>query len=165
MFDHEKLEVYQLELRFLDWVNVLIEEIKKNNPGPIVREICDHLGRAALSSLFNTAEGNGKRQMKIRSRYFDIARGSATECASCLDALVVVKACNQERILEGEKLLFRIVSMLTKLVIRFDSDLKIREEEVEYGVENEDDIEDEKGTQGKDKESRTRTSTTMRNDR
>ena len=117
----------------------------------MVREICDHLGRAALSSILNTSEGNGKRQMKIRSRFFDDARGSATECASCLDALVTVKVCGKERVIEGKKMLIRIVSMLSKLVSRFDPNAQIREERAEYiiedenGDENEDENEDEYG--------------------
>lgn len=143
MFDHEKLEVYQLELRFLEWTTILMEEMKKNNPGPIVREICDHLGRAGLSSLFNTSEGNGKRQTKIRSRFFDVARGSATECASCLDALVAVKVCAEERILEGKKMLVRIVSMLTKLIFSFDPNQQIREGKAEYNIEYEGEHEDD----------------------
>ena len=56
-FDHEKLDVYRLELRFISWVTALIEEVKKTS-GPKVREVCDHLDRASLSSLFNTAEGS-----------------------------------------------------------------------------------------------------------
>ncbi len=36
----------------------------------------------------NIAEGNGKRSLPDRCRYLDIARGSALECAACLDGLV-----------------------------------------------------------------------------
>ena len=76
-FDHEKLDVYQLQLKFIGWVTPLIAEVKKKT-GSLVTETCDHLKRASLSSLFNTAEGNGKRSTKLRRRYFDDARGSAT---------------------------------------------------------------------------------------
>lgn len=88
-FDHEKLDVYQLEVEFVAWATDLILEVKQV-PGISVREPCDHLDRASLSSMFNTAEGNGKRQMRGRAKFFDDARGSATECAACLD---VNKAC------------------------------------------------------------------------
>jgi len=87
LFDHEKLDVHQLELAFISWVTTLFEHLKDQKPGR-VSEVCDHLDRASLSSLFNTAEGNGKRQRATRAKFFDDARGSATECASCLDALV-----------------------------------------------------------------------------
>ena len=139
-FDHEKLDVYQLELKFIAWVTPLIEEVKAS-AGAKVRETCNHLDRASLSALFNTAEGNGKRQSKLRARFFDDARGSAAECASCLDALVAKEVCSEERIDEGKELLQRIVAMLTKLISRFSPRSKISEESAQYGVE--DDIEGE----------------------
>jgi four helix bundle protein len=99
-FSHEKLVVYQMELEFLTWETELLDELEAKAPAKS-REIRDHLDRAALSTLFNTAEGNGKRQMRVRARYFDDARGSATECAACLDALVAKRLCVQTRIQEG----------------------------------------------------------------
>src|SRR5262245_62499204 len=86
-FDHEKLAVYQLELSFLEWVATVLQEAKVSAPGHH-REVCDQLDRASLSALLNTAEGNGRRQGRQRARFFDDARGSAVECAACLDALV-----------------------------------------------------------------------------
>ena len=143
-FDHEKLDVYQLELQFVTWVTPLIEEVKES-AGPKVREVCNHLDRASLSALFNTAEGNGKRQSKLRARFFDDARGSAAECASCLDALVAKNVCTDDRIDEGKDLLQRIVSILTKLIMRFSPSSEVREEVARYTVEdeNEDDDEDD----------------------
>ena len=92
LFDHEKLDVYQLELAFIGWVTTLFEELREQKT-PRVAEVCDHLDRASLSCLFNTAEGNGKRQRAIRAKFFDDARGSATECTACLDALVAKRVC------------------------------------------------------------------------
>ena len=85
------------------------------------REVCDQLDRASLSSLLNTAEGNGKRQGKLRAKFFDDARGSAVECAACLDALAAKTLVTKARIAEGKALLLRIVGMLTKLIERFDT--------------------------------------------
>jgi len=132
IFDHEKLAVYQLELEFVAWVTPLIFEIKKN-PEAMIREVSDHLDRSSLSALFNTAEGNGKRQSKQRAKFFDDARGSACECAACLDALVAKGQCSSERIIEGKKMLFRIVSMLSKLVDRFSEQKNcVREDTTDY---------------------------------
>ena len=131
-FDHEKLDVYQLELKFIAWVTPLIEEVKAK-AGSLVRETCNHLDRASLSALFNTAEGNGKRQSKLRARFFDDARGSASECAACLDALVAKQVCNDDRIDEGKGLLIRIVAMLTKLISKFSTPQEIRDELDQYG--------------------------------
>jgi four helix bundle protein len=143
IFDHEKLDVYELELQFVAWATDLITELSDSPEAKKRRigEAVDHLDRAALSSLFNTSEGNGKRQMKIRAKFFDDARGSATECASCLDALVAKNACSEQRVEEGKALLIRIVSMLTKLVERFSSPPQVREAAARYSVEDEDEKE------------------------
>ena len=131
LFDHERLDVYQLELAFIGWVTTLFEELRDQKPGRIA-EVCDHLDRASLSSLFNTAEGNGKRQRATRAKFFDDARGSATECAGCLDALVAKRVCAAARVLEGKQMLARIVSMLTKLIQRYSDDQGLKEDEVDY---------------------------------
>ncbi|MGD2039040.1 MAG: four helix bundle protein [Desulfobacterales bacterium] len=141
-FDHEKLDVYQLELQFIAWVTQLIEEVKAS-AGSKVREVCNHLDRASLSALFNTAEGNGKRQSKLRGRFFDDARWSAAECASCLDALVAKGVCSEDRVDKGKDLLYRIVSILTKLVNLFAPVTAVREEVVRYNVEDEYENEDD----------------------
>jgi four helix bundle protein len=119
-FDHEKLEVYQLELEFLTWATDLLIEIRASQQ-PHLRETFDQFDRASLSALLNTAEGNGKRATQQRARYFDDARGSAMECAACLDALVAKRATTKQRIAEGKALLVRVVSILCKLVERFDN--------------------------------------------
>jgi four helix bundle protein len=149
-FDHEKLDVYQLELRFVAWVTPFLEEVRRV-PGVKTAEVCDQLDRASLSMLFNTAEGNGKRQRPIRAKFFDDSRGSATECAACLDASVAKKACSESRVIEGKEMLVRIVSMLSKLISMFSSDETLREDVAEYRVsesdrktEDENEDEDEK---------------------
>lgn len=126
MFDHEKLDVYQLELQFIAWVTDLLEEVSKSAKGKTA-EVRDQLDRASLSALLNTAEGNGKRQRQVRAKFFDDARGSGTECAACLDALVAKRAAGEERILEGKKILVRIVSILCALVDRFDTLGQVKE--------------------------------------
>lgn len=133
-FDHEKLDVYQLALGFVAWSARLVEELEQSSAKKI-GEVSNHLDRASLSILFNTAEGNGKRQRLSRGKFFDDARGSTTECAACLDALVAKGACTEGRIAEGKSLLVRIVAMLTKLVQRFSADDLLREEETDYTSE------------------------------
>ena len=142
-FDHEKLEVYQLELKFLTWVSGLLDELReKKNPG--LRDVIDQLDRASLSTLLNTAEGNGKRSTKQRARYFDDARGSATESAACLDAMVAKRATTCERVDPGKKKLLRIVSMLSKLVELFDGSASRLREDASDCNENVKDEQDQK---------------------
>ena len=103
-FDHEKLDVYQLELEFLTWVSPLLREVRNAAEG-YHREVCDQLDRASLSALLNTAEGNGKRQGRQRAKFFDDARGSGVECAACLDALVAKRLATTERVMGGKTVL------------------------------------------------------------
>lgn len=134
-FDHEKLDVYRFELEFIEWVTPLLAAAAASVKGR-TREVCDQLDRASLSALLNTAEGNGKRQRQIRAKFFDDARGSATECAACLDALVVKGVVSEQRIFTGKELLLKIVSMLSGLVNRFDgSNDALREDSADYVVE------------------------------
>ena len=133
LFDHEKLDVYQLELAFIGWVTTLFEELKDQKAARVA-EVCDHLDRASLSALFNTAEGNGKRQRVTRAKFFDDARGSATECAGCLDALVAKRVCIADRLIEGKQMLARVVGMLTKLVQLYSDEQRLKEDEGEYRV-------------------------------
>ena len=137
MFDHERLDAYKLELQFISWVTPLIEEAK-NHSSVKTREVCDQLDRASLSALLNTAEGNGRRRGQMRAKFFDDARGSATECAGCLDALVAKNIFPPARVVEGKTLLLRVVSTLCGLVDRFDrAEGHLREESPEYRVEAE----------------------------
>jgi four helix bundle protein len=118
-FDHEKLDVYQLELKFLAWVTQFLTDISAPSLAQ-TRELRERLDRASLSALLNTSEGNGRRQGRQRAKFFDDARGSAIECAACLDASVAKGFASWERIQTGKAMLVRIVAMLTKLVVRFD---------------------------------------------
>src|SRR5207248_9279626 len=96
------------------------------------REVRDQLDRASLSCLLNTAEGNSKRQRQVRVRYFDDARGSAGECAACLDALVAKRVCIRERVEPGKVMLVRIGQMLTGLVARYEDASRVREPAAVY---------------------------------
>ena len=119
-FDHEKLEVYQLELQSVAWASCLFDELR-DCKGRRIAETLDQLDRASVSALLNTAEGNGRRSSQQRVRFFDDARGSTTECAACLDALVAKRATPAERIVEGKALLVRMASILTRLMERFET--------------------------------------------
>ena len=128
IFDHKKLDVYGLELQFVAWTTDFLQEVSQS-PVSHRRELLDQLDRACISVLLNTAEGNGKRQGLQRAAFFDEARGSALECAACLDASVAKGITKSDRIGPGKELLARIVAMLTRLVGRFDPDeFRIRED-------------------------------------
>ncbi len=77
--------------------------------------------RAAQSIPLNIAEGNGKQSLKDKNRFFEIARGSALECASIHDVLVFCDAIDVESNRRGKSDLKRIVSMLTRLIQRTET--------------------------------------------
>ena len=124
-FDHEKLDVYQESIRFVCWADELLRDIPKT------LAVHNQLDRASTSIPLNIAEGNGKYTDADRCRFFDIARGSALECAACLDVLVAKKPINQ--IDAGKMILVRIVSMLVGL-IRHTSAHRVYEQSVDYGT-------------------------------
>ena len=124
-FDHEKLHVYQEAIRFVAWTNGVLESIPKT------LAVHSQLDRAATSIPLNIAEGNGKFTAPDRCRFFDIARGSALECAACLDVLLVKKLIPSAEV--GQEMLLRIVSMLVGL-IRSTSGVRLHEELESYGT-------------------------------
>jgi four helix bundle protein len=63
----------------------------------------------------NIAEGNGKASEGDRRRFFEIARGSALECAAIQDVLQVCDAITAEENADAKQMLDRIAAMLTKL--------------------------------------------------
>ena len=110
LFDHEKLNVYQNALDFVEWID------KKILAGRKKLSVYDQIDRASTSIPLNIAEGNGKYSSKDRCRYFDIARGSALECASCLDVLHLKDLLEVSKKDEGKEKLRVIVSMLIGLI-------------------------------------------------
>ena len=128
LFDHEKLDVYGVELQFIAWLADFFDDVSQSSVQHR-RELLEQLDRASLSALLNTAEGNGKRQGRQRAKSFDDARGSAIECAACLDASVAKRLVSYQRVCPGKEMLGRVVAMLTRLVDRFDAkELRVRED-------------------------------------
>src|SRR5262245_57501841 len=108
-FHHEKLEVYREAVGFVAWLCAILE-------APVrMGDVKDQLDRASTSIPLNIAEGNGKYAPKDRCRFFDIAHGSALECAAGLDVLVAKAKLTPEQIRPGKEQLPRIVRMLMGL--------------------------------------------------
>jgi len=126
-FDHEKLDVYQESIVFCSWVGDLLSEITSKAAAK------DQLDRASTSLPLNVAEGNGKFSDADRSRFLEIARGSALECAACLDVLVARRLIAEERIVPAKEQLVRIVKMLMGMLKRFSGRAEfLREDEGIY---------------------------------
>ena len=122
-FDHEKLKVYQMALKFNEFAHKICSRLPKS-------DIRDQLDRASNSIVLNIAEGNGKYSKKDRCRYFDISFGSSLESAGCLDILSIRKMISSDELHAGKSMLKEIVSMLVGL-IKSNSD-RVYEENAEY---------------------------------
>ena len=109
-FNHEKLRVYSEAIEFIGWLSNLLEHVPRSG------DVKDQLNRAAESVALNIAEGNGKYSAKDRCRFFDIAHGSALECAAGLDILVARTKLGVETIRDGKQRLKNIVEMLIGLI-------------------------------------------------
>jgi len=109
-FDHEKLRVYQASIEFLIWLQTILERVPKRHA------VYNQLDKASTSIPLNIAEGNGKFTPRDRCKYFDIARGSAFECAAALDVVVAKAILKEYEIMPGKEILLNVVSMLVGLI-------------------------------------------------
>jgi len=142
-FDHEKLDVYREAINFCGWVGEFLASISAKAAAK------DQLDRASTSIPLNIAEGNGKFSARDRARFFEMARGSAVECAACLDVLVVRELVKEEPLAAQKERLVRIVEMLVGLLRRFsDRAGVLREEAPRYSSEHEHDYEHEQEENG-----------------
>ncbi len=137
-FDHEKLDVYQEAIAFCGWVGEFLTAISAKAAAK------DQLDRASTIIPLNIAEGNGKFSAKDRARFFEMARGSALECAACLDVLLVRKLTSEQQVVGQKEKLARIVQMLIGLLRKFSERADVlREEESGYLVDHDHDHEHE----------------------
>ena len=110
IFGHERLDVYKAALEYVTGVYARSGRLNGN-----LRHARDQWLRAAQSIPLNIAEGNGKSGPADRRHYFEIARGSALECAAIQDVLQAAHALPPEENTLLKELLNRIVAMLTRM--------------------------------------------------
>ena len=91
LFDYDRLDVYRLSIEY-----VASAFDTSYSLAGLHRHARDQWLRAAQSIPLDIAAGNGKRSLKDRARFLNIARGSALECAAIQDVLVVSGGLNRE---------------------------------------------------------------------
>ena len=129
IFDHDRLDVYRLSI---DYVAASFEIAKSLDR--LHRHARDQWLRAAQSIPLNIAEGNGKRSLKDRNRFLDIARGSALECVAIQDVLAATNGIADSQHHDLKLMLKRVVAMLTRLIARSDV---VSESSTEYNAADE----------------------------
>lgn len=125
-FSHEKLIVYKRSLDFVEFVEKILSRMKDR------LNVYDQIDKSSTSIPLNIAEGTGKFSVKDKNRYYDIARGSVTESAACLDVMFKRNRITEEENIDGKEILYDIVSMLVGLV-RSNSD-RVYEEGEGYSI-------------------------------
>jgi len=124
---HEKLDVYRLSIGYVAWVYE-----KADGLNGVYRPARDQWLRASQSIPLNIAEGNSKTAEADRRRYFEIARGSALECAAIQDVLVVGKALDREESRQRKTELDLMAAMISRLGGR---GYQVREEQEACGAD------------------------------
>ena len=112
-FDHRQLDAYRLGLEFVTHAEQLAESLPAGRAS-----LADQLRRASMSICLNTAEGAGEFSPAEEARFYRLARRSATECAAALDICRAIRVGDKPDLELGDDMLRRIVSMLTKLILR-----------------------------------------------
>jgi four helix bundle protein len=109
-FHHERLDVYQTAIEFVVATDAIALHLPRGR-----NYLADQLRRAATSIALNIAEGAGEFSRKEKSRFYRIARRSATECAAALDVCQHLELGTPQDFEDSRELLHRIISMLTRL--------------------------------------------------
>jgi len=111
VFDHEKLDVYQLAIEYADAAEEIAQMLQAGHA-----HTRDQLRRASDSIVNNTAEGAGEFLPGEKARFYRMALRSGTESAATLHTCLRRRLADPHKIDEARKLLKRVVQMLTRLV-------------------------------------------------
>lgn len=114
-FEFQKLEVYQRAME----LKPLIDQIIRQLP-PGHGDLRGQARRHERSIRLNIAEGSGKHRPGGKAERYRTARGSANECAAALDEVLQFGLADRELTLRAMRLVHRIISMLTKLIMHWE---------------------------------------------
>jgi four helix bundle protein len=108
--DHEKLDVYHASIDLVVLIDAIVEHLPRGRG-----YLADQFQRAGLSVPLNIAEGAGEYSRTEKSRFYRMAKRSATECAGIFDVCLRLQLIEEEQYKKGRDLLLRIVAMLTRM--------------------------------------------------
>ena len=108
--NHNKLKCYGLLLDAARIVPSILNRLPRGNA-----YIEDQLKRALSSAILNLSEGNGRRSIKERNRFFDISLASISETSSAIDIISAYGYISASVEMNVKNLLTRAYSMVIKL--------------------------------------------------
>lgn len=109
-FAHERLDVYRVALNFMRWFNGLPAG------ADLANRLFRHVDKAGTSMILNIAEGYGRSQEGDRSRFLEVAEGSAVKAAAYLDLCWSKAQLGLHERELGFEWLDRVTSMLRALI-------------------------------------------------
>ena len=115
-FEFHRLEVYHRAMELKPLIDDIIRQLPPGNG-----DLRGQLRRNERSIRLNIGEGSGRHRPGGKAERFRTARGSANECAAGLDEVRMFDLADRERTREALQLLHRIISMLTKLIVYWES--------------------------------------------
>ena len=105
IFHHERLDVYQVALKIVEW---LVDSI---DPRALSRKAYRSLDGPVTSVVLNIAEGNGRFSELDHRRFLRIANASAVRMATRIDIWAVKGALAERSANKGKPLLRRVADM------------------------------------------------------
>ena len=115
-FEFHRLEVYHRAMELKPLIDAIIRQLPPGNG-----DLRGQLRRNERSVRLNIGEGSGKHRPGGKAERFRTARGSANECATALDEVKVFELADGDLAREALRLVHRIISMLTKLILYWES--------------------------------------------
>lgn len=112
-FSHERLDVYQVALEFVHWVDGVCRSIEGR------RDLANRLDEASTGIVLNIAEGNGRFSPADHARFLGIAHSATVKSAATVDLLIARKLLSSCDVGDGRRLLVRINAMLTAMSKRY----------------------------------------------
>ncbi len=104
------MDVYQAAVELVVVIDHLVEQFPRGRA-----YLVDQLQRAGTSVVLNIAEGAGEYSGSEKSRFYRMAKRSATECAAIFDLCIRLKLIEESKYSKIREILIRIVSMLIKM--------------------------------------------------
>ena len=115
-FEFQKLEVYKLARSLQPLIGEIVAQLPRGSG-----DLRSQLLRPERSIRLNIAEGAGRNSAGGKAERYRTARGSANECAAALDEVQMSGLAPRAGTLEAAALLHRIISMLTRLIMTWES--------------------------------------------